>query len=47
MQKYADKCTEGELTPEENSMYGACVSFGNFIAILKSKIRLKKAAKRR
>ena len=42
LDKLADKCTEGTLTPEERNEYGACVRLGTFIALWKSKIRLAK-----
>ena len=35
----ADRCNEGILTPEERAEYGNYVSYGTFIAILKSKAR--------
>lgn len=36
----ADKCSNGTLTNEERDEYARYVSFGTFIAILKSKARL-------
>ena len=36
----ARKCSAGTLTPEEREEYGQYVSFGTFVAILKSKARL-------
>jgi len=35
----ARRCNEGLLTPEERAEYGNYVSYGTFIAILKSKAR--------
>jgi hypothetical protein len=35
----AGRCNEGLLTPEERGEYGNYVSYGTFIAILKSKAR--------
>jgi hypothetical protein len=35
----ADKCTEGELTPEEREEYETYVRAGRFIAILQAKAR--------
>jgi hypothetical protein len=35
----ADRCNEGLLTPEERAEYGDYVSYGTFVAILKSKAR--------
>ena len=35
----AEKCNEGTLTPNEKAQYEAYVSFGTFIALLKSKAR--------
>jgi len=35
----AGRCNEGLLTPEERAEYGKYVSFGTFVAILKSKAR--------
>lgn len=35
----ADKCTEGALSPEEESEYDAYVWAGNLIAILQAKAR--------
>ena len=43
LDELADKSTEGTLTPEERSEYGACVTFGSFMTILKSKIRQRLA----
>ena len=40
----ADKCSEGSLTPEERSEYARYVSFGTFVAIVKSKARRLLAA---
>ena len=35
----AGRCTEGLLTPQEQTEYGQYVSYGTFVAILKSKAR--------
>jgi len=35
----AERCNKGLLTPEERAEYGDYVSFGTFVAILKSKAR--------
>jgi hypothetical protein len=40
MEELAEKSTAGTLTTEERQEYGSYVSFGTFIAILKSKARL-------
>jgi hypothetical protein len=40
MEELAEKSTAGTLTAEERQEYGSYVSFGTFIAILKSKARL-------
>jgi len=37
----ADKCDEGLLTPEERADYETYVRFGNFVAILQAKARLR------
>ena len=34
-----EKCNEGKLTPKEQAEYANYVSFGTFIALLKSKAR--------
>ena len=34
-----EKCNEGRLTPEEQAEYARYVSFGTFVALLKSKAR--------
>ncbi len=38
----ADKCDEGLLTPEERTEYETYVRFGNFVAILQAKARLRR-----
>ena len=43
--KLAEKCNEGELTPEERREYEMLVMAGNFIAILQAKARLLLAGK--
>jgi hypothetical protein len=40
----ATRHTEGQLTPEEEAEYGQYVSYGTFIAILKSRARQLLAA---
>ena len=35
----ADRCSQGLLTPDERAEYGDYVTFGTFVAILKSKAR--------
>ena len=37
----ADKCDEGTLTPDERAEYETYVRFGNFVAILQAKARLR------
>jgi hypothetical protein len=37
----ADKCDQGALTPDEHAEYETYVRFGNFIAILQAKARLR------
>lgn len=37
--RLADKCTQGALTVEEEAEYASYVSFGTFVALLKSKAR--------
>lgn len=37
----ADRCDEGQLTPEERAEYETYVRLGNFIAILQAKARLR------
>jgi len=39
MDYLADRCNEGQLTSEEHLEYSNYVSYGTFIAILKSKAR--------
>lgn len=38
--KLADKCTEGELTPEERRQYELYVMADHFVAVLKAKARI-------
>ena len=38
----ADKCDEGLVTPEERTEYETYVRFGNFVAILQAKARLRR-----
>jgi hypothetical protein len=38
IEELADKCTEGELTPEERDIE-AMIRVGNFVAILQAKAR--------
>ena len=42
LDRLADKCTEGALTPAEHAEYELCVKFGTLLAILKSKIRQRR-----
>ena len=44
VERLATRCEEGTLTPEERAEYGDYVSYGTFIAILKSKARQLLAA---
>lgn len=37
----ADKCDEGQLTPDERAEYETYIRFGNFVAILQAKARLR------
>jgi len=46
MEELAEKSTEGALTAEERREYASYVSFGTFVAILKSKARKLLAKKR-
>jgi hypothetical protein len=39
MDKLAEKCNEGQLTPDERDEYETGIRFGNFIAILQAKAR--------
>ncbi len=39
IEELADKCTEGELTPEERDEYEAMIRVGDFVAILQAKAR--------
>ena len=39
IEKLADKCTEGRLTPEERDEYEVMIRVGNFVAILQAKAR--------
>lgn len=43
--KLADKCTEGELTPEERHEYEQYLMANHFIAVLKAKARILLARK--
>ena len=43
----ANRCTEGELTPEERSEYDAYVSANNLIAILQAQARAALARRRK
>ena len=38
--RLAKKCAAGTLTPEERQAYESYVSFGTFVALIKSKARL-------
>jgi hypothetical protein len=39
MDELAEKCNEGQLSPEEREDYESSIRFGNFIAILQAKAR--------
>ena len=39
MDELAEKCNEGQLSPDEQDEYEASIRFGNFIAILQAKAR--------
>jgi len=39
----AGQCDEGRLTPEERAEYETYVRFGNFLAILQAKARLRRS----
>jgi hypothetical protein len=39
MDTLAQRCNEGQLTPEEREEYETSIRFGNFIAILQAKAR--------
>ena len=41
IEELAEKCTEGQLTPEEKSEYETYVHLGNVVAILQAKARLQ------
>ena len=41
--RLAEKSNEGTLTPQEQAEYASYVSFGTFVALLKSKARQKLA----
>ena len=45
--KLADKCNEGELTPEERREYEMYVMAGHFVAVLKARARILLAGKGR
>jgi len=38
----ADRCDEGTLTAEERTEYETYISFGNFVAVLQAKARLRR-----
>ena len=40
IEELAEKCTEGQLTPEEKNEYETYVHVGNVVAILQAKARL-------
>ena len=40
IEELAEKCTEGQLTPEEKHEYETYVHVGNVVAILQAKARL-------
>jgi len=39
MDELAEKCNEGQLTPEEREEYETSIRFANYLAILQSKAR--------
>jgi hypothetical protein len=39
MDELAEKCNEGQLSPDEQDEYETSIRFGNFIAILQAKAR--------
>src|SRR5260370_31121398 len=39
MDELADKCNEGQLTPDEQNEYGTAIRFANYLAITQSKCR--------
>jgi hypothetical protein len=39
MDELAEKCNEGQLTPEEREEYDTSIRFANFVAILQAKAR--------
>jgi hypothetical protein len=39
MDELAEKCNQGQLTPDEREEYETSIRFGNFIAILQAKAR--------
>jgi hypothetical protein len=39
MDELAEKCNEGQLTPDERDEYDTSIRFANFIAILQAKAR--------
>lgn len=43
--KLADKCNEGDLTPDEHREYELYLMAGHFVAILKAKARILLARK--
>ena len=47
MDELAEKCNEGQLTPEEREEYETAVRFANYLAIIQAKSRrLLRAAER-
>jgi hypothetical protein len=38
LDELAEKCNQGQLTPEEREEYETSIRFGNFIAILQAKL---------
>ena len=46
MDKLAEKCNEGRLTPEEREEYETSIRFANYLAIIQAKARrlLKRSA---
>ena len=40
MDELAEKCNEGQLTPDEREEYESSIRFGNFMAVLQAKARV-------
>lgn len=46
MDKLAEKCNEGRLTPQEQEEYDTAIRFANYLAILQAKARRALARRR-